>query len=62
MKLWLRLVGNTLASLVLVLSAVVATAQDKYPNKSIRVIVPVAPGGGTDFIARLIGQKLSEAW
>lgn len=62
MKPWLRLVGNTLASLVLGLSAVVATAQDKYPNKSIRVIVPVAPGGGTDFIARLIGQKLSEAW
>ena len=62
MKRWLRLVGNTLASLVLALSAVVATAQDKYPNKSIRVIVPVAPGGGTDFIARLIGQKLSEAW
>lgn len=62
MKLSLRLVGNTLASLVLVLSAVVATAQDKYPNKSIRVIVPVAPGGGTDFIARLIGQKLGEAW
>lgn len=62
MKLWLRLVGNTLASLVLVLSTVVATAQDKYPNKSVRVIVPVAPGGGTDFIARLIGQKLSEAW
>lgn len=62
MKRWLRLVGNTLASLILALSAVVATAQDKYPNKSIRVIVPVAPGGGTDFIARLIGQKLSEAW
>ena len=62
MKLWLRLVGSTLASLVLVLSAGVVTAQDKYPNKSIRVIVPVAPGGGTDFIARLIGQKLSEAW
>ena len=62
MKRWLRLIGNMLASLVLVLSTVVATAQDKYPNKSIRVIVPVAPGGGTDFIARLIGQKLSEAW
>ena len=62
MKPWLRLVGSTLASIVLVLSTVVAAAQDKYPNKSIRVIVPVAPGGGTDFIARLIGQKMSEAW
>ena len=62
MKPWPRLVGSTLAGVVLVLCAVAAAAQDKYPYKSIRVIVPVAPGGGTDFVARLIGQKLSEAW
>ena len=31
-----------------------------YPNKSIRMIVPFPPGGGTDFMARIIAQKLSE--
>lgn len=61
MKPWLRIAGATLAGLVLGVSTAVA-AQGKYPDKPIRLIVPVAPGGGTDFIARLLGQKLNEAW
>jgi tripartite-type tricarboxylate transporter receptor subunit TctC len=36
-------------------------AQDAYPGKAITLVVPVPPGGAADFIARLIGQKLSEA-
>jgi tripartite-type tricarboxylate transporter receptor subunit TctC len=38
----------------------IARAQ-AYPNKSIRLIVPFAPGGGTDILGRVIGAKLSDA-
>ena len=39
-----------------------ALAQDTYPSKPIRVIVPYPAGGGTDTIARLIGQHLTQRW
>jgi tripartite-type tricarboxylate transporter receptor subunit TctC len=39
-----------------------AHAQSGYPNKPIRLIIPFAPGGGTDLTARAIAMKLTEAW
>lgn len=35
-------------------------AAESYPSKPIRLILPIAPGGGVDTVARHIGQKLSE--
>jgi tripartite-type tricarboxylate transporter receptor subunit TctC len=46
---------------VALLMASVAQAQS-FPSKSVRLIVPFAAGGSTDIVARMLGQKLSEAW
>jgi tripartite-type tricarboxylate transporter receptor subunit TctC len=48
---------------VLLMAASLLAAQGTaYPNKAVRLIVPYPPGGSTDFTARELAQKLSEAW
>jgi tripartite-type tricarboxylate transporter receptor subunit TctC len=42
------------------LTPFIAKAQSPYPNKPIKLIVPYAAGGGTDAIARLVAQAVSE--
>lgn len=41
--------------------AVAAHAEDAFPSKPVRVVVPYSPGGGVDIVARLVTQKMSEA-
>jgi tripartite-type tricarboxylate transporter receptor subunit TctC len=46
--------------LLLLLVPALALAQGSYPNRAIRIIVPFAPGGASDFVARIMQPRLGE--
>jgi tripartite-type tricarboxylate transporter receptor subunit TctC len=56
-----------LVCLICMLAIADATAQGtadslSYPNRAVRIIVPFPPGGPTDILTRVLGQRMSEVW
>ena len=52
---------TALAASVMAFGAAHAQAQG-FPNRPVKIIVPQTPGGASDALARIVGQKLSERW
>jgi tripartite-type tricarboxylate transporter receptor subunit TctC len=50
----------SLATAIVLASCPAVALAQAYPVKTVRLIVPFPPGGGVDFIGRIVGQKLSE--
>ena len=59
----MRMLRNIMLGIgaVLALLSGLAVAQD-YPNRPVRMVVPFPPGAASDFLARVLGQKLGESW
>src|SRR5262249_33992536 len=55
-----KLTWCAMVALGFVLASTLALGQVPYPNRPIRMIVPFAPGGASDFVARIISPRLGE--
>ena len=56
-----KLILSLIASVLLSLTSASACAQN-YPQRAVRIIVPVAAGGATDILTRTLAQRLANAW
>jgi tripartite-type tricarboxylate transporter receptor subunit TctC len=56
-----RISVAALTALSFALSASAASAQEKFPSKPVKILVPYAPGGATDIVARIVGEQMRQS-
>lgn len=56
------LAGACLAGLILALQPSAPAGAQDYPTRPVTIVVPFAPGGSTDLLARTVGQRLEQRW
>lgn len=54
--------STKMAALIVAAGLPLAASAQKFPERQVRIIVPFAAGGGTDILARIVAQKLSDGW
>src|SRR4249919_1589631 len=58
-----RVLSSVLTMLIGVMAvSAMAQAQDAFPSRTVRIVIPYPAGGGTDTIGRLVADQLSRKW
>ena len=57
-----RVAGAWVTAVVIALATGPALAQDTYPGRPVKLVVPFTPGTGMDILARTLGQKMGDDW
>src|SRR6195952_318781 len=62
MRNWRAIGTAALAWLICLAAPGVAPAQENFPNRAVRIVVPYSPGSVTDVFARIVAQNMAAQW